>query len=139
MQPSFSFTRKYGAVLSLPVTSRREDTLVLGHFQKWIIKHIDSWFAFTQKRRLGIKMEDIILVTGCHHARSWTNICFNEVQSDTQASSGLQITENFGDPANWPVTDQNSQGTVVRHGPSGEVRVAYIIRTKLLYTFSELT
>ena len=84
-------------------------------------------------------MEDIILVTGCHHARSWTNICFNEVQSDTQASSGLQITENFGDPANWPVTDQNSQGTVVRHGPSGEVRVAYIIRTKLLYTFSELT
>jgi len=119
-QHSFSFTRKYGAVMSLPVTSRREDTLVLGHFQKWIIRHIDSWFAFTQQLNLGIEMEDIILVTGCHRTRSWTNVAFNEVQSGTEVSSGHQITGSFGDPANWPVSNQRSQGTVQRHGPSGE-------------------
>ncbi|KAH9032022.1 hypothetical protein EDB85DRAFT_1890866 [Lactarius pseudohatsudake] len=120
VQDSFSFTRKYGAVLSLPVTSRREDTLVLGHFRKWIITHVDSWFAFAQKHRLGIEMEDIILVTGCHRATSWTHVAFNEVHADAQRTSGPQITGNLGDPANWPVSGQHSQGTVLRRGPSGE-------------------
>ncbi|KAI9430012.1 hypothetical protein BJY52DRAFT_94949 [Lactarius psammicola] len=120
VQDSFSFTRKYGAVLALPVTARREDTLVLGHFRKWIINHIDSWFAFTQKLRLGIEMEDIILVTGCHRTTTWTNIAFNEVHTEAQVSSGLQIPGGFGSPANWPVSSQHSQGTARRHGPSGE-------------------
>lgn len=120
VQHSFSFTRKYGAVLSLPGTARREDTLILGHFRKWIISHIDSWFAFTQKLGLGIEMEDIILVTGCHRTRSWTTVSFNEVHSDADVSSGHQITGTFGDPTNWPVSNQHSQGTVLRHGPSGE-------------------
>jgi len=106
--------------MSLPVTSRREDTLVLGHFQKWIINHIDSWFAFTRELGLGVEMEDIILVTGCHRTRSWTNVAFNEVQSGAEVSSGHQITDNFSDPTNWPVSNQRSQGTVQRHGPSGE-------------------
>ncbi|KAH8998268.1 hypothetical protein EDB86DRAFT_2850011, partial [Lactarius hatsudake] len=42
----FSCTKKQGAVLSLPVTARREDTLLLGHFRKCITANIDSWFAF---------------------------------------------------------------------------------------------
>jgi hypothetical protein len=28
------------------------------HFRKWILQHIDSWFAFTQNLGLGIEMED---------------------------------------------------------------------------------
>ena len=125
MQDSFSFTRKYGAVLSFSVTARREDTLVLGHFRKWIIRNIDSWFAFTEKHKLGIEMEDIILVTGCHRTRSWTNVAFNEVRADGQESSGLQIP-GISDAitSDWPVLSQNSQGTVLRHGPSDEVRLA---------------
>jgi len=74
-------------------------------------------------------MEDIILVTGCHRTTSWTNIAFNEIQADAQVSSGLQIAGNFGAPANWPVSNQHSQGTALRHGPSGEVRGVQIART----------
>ena len=129
VQHSFSFTRKYGAVLSLPVNARREDTLVLGHFRKWIAGHIDSWFAFTQKLKLGLEMEDIILVTGCHRTRSWTNISFNEVHSDAQVSSGLQIPDGLRSPTNWPVSNQHSQGTVLRHSPSGDVRDTQIARS----------
>ena len=128
MRHSFSFTRKYGAVMSLPVNSRREDTLVLGHFRKWIVGHIDSWFAFSQKLQLGIEMEDIILLTGCHRTRSWTNITFNEVHSNTEESSERQITGSLGDSTNWPVANQHSQGTVERHGPSGEVSGTQIAR-----------
>jgi hypothetical protein len=55
-----------GAVLSLPVTARREDTLVKSAFWEWIVKHVDRCFAFSQDFQQGIKqLEDIILVTGC--------------------------------------------------------------------------
>jgi hypothetical protein len=115
--------------MSLPVTSRREDTLVLGHFRKWIVGHIDSWFAFSQKLQLGIEMEDIILVSGCHRTKSWTNVTFNEVHSEAGVSSGREITGDFaGDPTNWPVSNQPSQGTVQRHGPTGEVSGTQIAR-----------
>ena len=74
-------------------------------------------------------MEDIILVTGCHRTRSWTNIAFNEVHSDAQVSSGLQIPDSFPGPSNWPVSNQHSQGTVRRNSPSGEVRDTQIARS----------
>ncbi|KAF8262298.1 hypothetical protein EI94DRAFT_1808981 [Lactarius quietus] len=71
---SFSFTKKQGAALSLPVPSRRQDTLFQNDFRKWIIAHIDSWLAFTQCRGMGVKMEDIVLVTGCHRTSAWANL-----------------------------------------------------------------
>ncbi|KAH9057579.1 hypothetical protein EDB87DRAFT_1548684, partial [Lactarius vividus] len=87
---SFSCTRKHGAVLSLPIAAQREDTFAQGHFRRWITKNIDSWFAFTQRHELGIEMEDIVFVTGCHRTRSWSNIAFYEGQAGGRVSFGVQ-------------------------------------------------
>ncbi|KAH9017632.1 hypothetical protein EDB85DRAFT_1849899, partial [Lactarius pseudohatsudake] len=87
---SFSCTRKHGAVLSLPVAARREDTFAQGHFRRWITRNIDSWFAFTQRHELGIEMEDIVFVTGCHRSRSWSNVAFYEGQTGGRVSFGVQ-------------------------------------------------
>src|SRR6266851_4725964 len=71
----FSCSRRTGAILSLPAPARRQDTLAEGDFSKWIVKNIDVWFAFARRLGFGItRMEDIVLVTGCHLARSWANI-----------------------------------------------------------------
>ncbi len=44
---SFSSRRKQGAaVLSLPIQARCENTVALGDFDEWMIKHIDRWFAW---------------------------------------------------------------------------------------------
>jgi hypothetical protein len=126
---SFSCTRRHGAVLSLPVTARCEDTLTLGHFRKWIIRHIESWFAFTQAHGLGLAMEDIVLVTGCHRTRSWSNITFNEVQADARFSLGVEVTGALGANVNWRASSFRTQGAVLSHGPSGEVRGTQISRT----------
>ncbi|KAI0291208.1 hypothetical protein B0F90DRAFT_1778937 [Multifurca ochricompacta] len=78
-QVSFSCSRRQGAILSLPVQAQRQDTVARGEFGRWIVKHINLWFAFTQELGLGLnRMEDIILVTGFHRARSWANIAFSE-------------------------------------------------------------
>ncbi|KAH9066184.1 hypothetical protein EDB87DRAFT_1589448 [Lactarius vividus] len=117
---SFSCTKKRGAVLSFPVIARREDTITRDHFQQWMTRHIDSWLAFTQGLGLGIEMEDIILVTGCHRTRSWTNIAFNEVQSGAQLSLTVNVADALGTNINWGVSNVHIHGAVHNQGPSGE-------------------
>jgi len=66
-------------VLSLPVQVSCEDTVALGDFGKWIIAHIDIWFSWAQQLGVGInRVEDIVLVTGAHRTKSWTNVVFLE-------------------------------------------------------------
>ena len=109
------------------MTARREDTISRGHFRKWITKHIDSWFAFANELGTGIEMEDIVLVTGCHRTRSWTNTAFNEVQTNAQLSLGVEVGAS-GASVNWRVSNLRIQGAVLGHGPNGEVCVTHIAR-----------
>ncbi|KAH9165399.1 hypothetical protein EDB89DRAFT_2233439 [Lactarius sanguifluus] len=115
----FSCTRNQGAVLSLPVTARREDTISLGHFRKWIIKHIDSWLAFAHELGVGIEMEDIVLVTGCHRTKSWTNTVLNEVQTNLRLSLGVEVGAS-GASVRWESSNLQIQGATVCQGPNGE-------------------
>ena len=101
------------------MTAQREDTLARTDFAKWMIGHIDSWFNFARRLGLGIdQMEDLVLVTGRHRTRSWSNIAFDGSQTDAQVSFGVQVT---GAGVSWQVSSQNIQGAVLSHGPSGEV------------------
>ncbi|KAH9066171.1 hypothetical protein EDB87DRAFT_1589300 [Lactarius vividus] len=114
---SFSCTKTQGAVLSLPVIARREDTLHLGHFRRWILRHIKSWFAFARELGMGIEMEDIILVTGCHRTTSWTNTVFNEVQTNVGVSLGVEVGV-LDASVNWRASNIRIQGAIV-NGPNG--------------------
>ena len=109
--------------------ARREDAVPLKSFRTWIINHIDSWFDFTQRLELGIDMEDIILVTGYHRTRSWSNIAFNEVQAEAKLSLGVEVA---GASANvhWRVSSTHIQGAVLSHRPNGKVCFAQIPRTR---------
>ncbi|KAN0116119.1 hypothetical protein V8E52_006176 [Russula decolorans] len=120
-QVTFKYNRTRGAaILSLPVTARREDTLALGDFKLWIVKHIDSWFAFARKLGLGIeRIEEIILVTGCDRTKSWANIAFFGNQPDSQVSFGVRA--EGPDPSiafQFPL--ENARGAVLHHGPDGK-------------------
>jgi hypothetical protein len=105
-------------VLSLPVDARSEDTLAQNEFKKWIVKHIDSLFAFAQQCGLGIeRMSDIILVTGMHRTKSWMNVAFSQ-NRDAQASFATKVVN-----ANieFRVLPEDIQGAVIKKGPQGKV------------------
>jgi hypothetical protein len=90
---------------------------------RWIVKHIDNWFAFAQRLELGIEhMEEIILVTGCDRTRSWTNVAFLENQVDAQVSFGVRV-EGPNTGINFQFLPENARGAVLRHGPEGTVRL----------------
>jgi hypothetical protein len=87
-----------------------------------MIQHIDSWFAFAQDRGHDIdRMEEIILVTGCHHTRSWANVIFLENQAPAQASFGVKVAH---DTINWKFSLGEAHGAVCGWGPEGRLRVS---------------
>jgi hypothetical protein len=108
-------------MLSLPFPAQREDTLALDDFGKWILKHIDLWFAFAKNLGLGINMQDIILVTGYHRAKSWVNVAFFEGQGDAEVSFGARPSGDSSVNIEWQLV----RGDVALNlGPSGEVRLS---------------
>jgi hypothetical protein len=98
---SLSCKNRRGAALLLPVRVQREDTDAKGEFAEWMVKHIDRWFSFAKGLHPGIeRMEDIVLVTGRHRARSWANIAFIESQGPVRGShasiiGGSRFWEHF--------------------------------------------
>ncbi|KAI9456874.1 hypothetical protein BJY52DRAFT_536657 [Lactarius psammicola] len=118
---SFSCPMKEGAVLCLPIQAKGKDTVASADFGKWIIKHIDRWFVWARQLGLEInRMEDIILVTGTHRTRSWTNVAFPGGQEDAQASFRAKVDHRGGIVAlNWQFSSERNRGVVLNHGPDG--------------------
>ena len=88
-----------------------------------MVTHIDRWFAFARQLELGIEqMEELILVTGCDRARSWTNIAFLKNQSDGQVSFGVDVSHGPEGGISWQFSPDRILGAVLNQGPSGKVR-----------------
>ena len=111
-------------MLSLPVVTQRQDTRARGDFGKWMLKHIDHWFAFARGLELGIdQIEEIILVTGCDYTRSWANATFLGGQTYGQASFGVKVVQGSDVIINWQLSPGNTHGAVSNLGPEGKVRL----------------
>ena len=87
-----------------------------------MVTHIDRWFAFARQLELGIEhMEELILVTGCDRARSWTNVAFLKNQLDAQVSFEVEVTHGPEGKISWQVSPDQIRDTVFNQGPSGKV------------------
>jgi hypothetical protein len=113
--------------------------MVKGYFAKWIIKHIDVWFAFARDLGLEInRMEDIILVTGRHLARSWTNVSFSESSSEEKVSFGV-TTDTSGVNVEWHLLHEDVRGVPPHCGPSGQVRYSrFPVYTETVFSLTGL-
>ena len=118
--------------MSLPTTSRREDTRLQFDFCKWIITHIDSWFAFIHNLGMGANMEDLILVTGCHRTKNWFNVAFigNEVDPNARLSRMSfqhELAGTSGATINWQELILRTPGCGSNDGPRSEVCGTHIV------------
>jgi hypothetical protein len=66
-------------------------------------------------------MEDIILVTGRHLARSWTNVAFSESPTEEKVSFGV-TADTSGVNVEWHLLREDIRGVACHCGPSGQVR-----------------
>jgi hypothetical protein len=118
LQVTFSCEGKQGALLSLPVSARSEDTVALDTFGKWMVTHIDAWFAFIRSLGLGVdRMEDIILVTGRHLTKSWINVAFNQHRRDAGVSFNAHVSRDSA----VHLERHHVCGGELKLGPTGKV------------------
>jgi hypothetical protein len=72
-------------------------------------------------------MEDIVLVTGRHLGRSWTNVVFSESQAVGQVS--LKVKVSGISDVEWQFSREDVRGVVFNRGPSGKVRFSMFSHT----------
>jgi hypothetical protein len=112
--------------LSLPVPAQGEDTVAFGDFGKWMIKHIDTWFAFARGLGLGVnRMDDIILVTGRHLTKSWVNVAFTQRRPDAGVSFDVQAGHSH-----VSLEQEYVRGGDLKLGPTGRVCIYIISRVR---------
>ena len=118
---TFSCSGKKGAFLYLPLLSERQDTAARGDFGEWMLENIDACFKIAGDLGYGIeRMEDIILVTGCHLAKSWVSAAFSDSRGSSEVSFGVRVSGNSG--VHFDGRSVNGRG--LKLGPSGEVGFA---------------
>jgi len=126
-QITFSCNGKQGALLSLPVPAQGEDTVAFGDFGKWMIKHIDTWFAFARGLGLEVdRMEDIILVTGRHLTKSWVNVAFTQRRPDAGVSFDVQVSSH----SHVSLEQEYVRGGDLKLGPAGRVWICTIFKVR---------
>jgi hypothetical protein len=79
------------------------------------------------ERGLGVnRMEDIILVTGRHLAKSWARAVFSESRGGAQVSFVVKVSGN----SVVRLEERNVSGAQLKFGPNGEVGFHTILCSK---------
>ncbi|KAI9456371.1 hypothetical protein BJY52DRAFT_1121208 [Lactarius psammicola] len=107
--------RNKGAFLSLPFNGVSEDAMRTKAFETYIRKHCDSWLKFALAKEIDVRLEDIILVTGCDLTSSWAMAAFVN-PLDPEISLSVRPTEAGSARFQWTVTNQP------HHNEPSEVR-----------------
>ena len=105
-------SRNRGALLSLPNGGHHEDVIRAQAFEDYIKDHVESWFTWAQKNRLGVeRVEDLILVSGCTLVTSWGAAAFMDDTMDAEIFLTSRKLNNGGASFVW----SNIRGRVSYH------------------------
>jgi hypothetical protein len=112
-----------GAFLHLPLLADREETIARDDFGKWLLKHVDDCLKVAHNLGCDInRMEDIVLVTGRHLARSWVSVAF---PSGLYAEVSFQTRVSGSSGVYFVKLDES--GGELKFGPTGEVRFCNLL------------
>ncbi|KAA1470055.1 hypothetical protein DENSPDRAFT_879420 [Dentipellis sp. KUC8613] len=101
----FSCARRRGAVLVLPENAQRTDTRSRAAYEDYTREHCEQWLALTERLRLGLRLEDHILVTGCDRTTTWAVAAFTSVDFDSKISLSVDFagvgSASFASSMSW--------------------------------------
>ncbi|KAF9069544.1 WD40-repeat-containing domain protein [Rhodocollybia butyracea] len=122
----FTFERNTGAILGWFDEGVREDLFRLERFYKeQLIKNSSNWLAMAETIR-DLRLEDIIMVTGCTRVWSWVAGVVENESIEGNLSLSIASPENsFGAQALASIRCENSGGSFIQHGPSERLTLKY--------------
>ncbi|TFY69528.1 hypothetical protein EVG20_g3117 [Dentipellis fragilis] len=119
----FACSRRRGAVLVLPEKARRADTRSRGAYKEYMREHCERWHALTEQLKLSLRMEDLVLVTGCDRTTTWAVAAFTSTDFDSRIQLSVDFagvgSASFASSLSW-THDENAQ---YNWGPDSETSV----------------
>lgn len=113
---SFESCREQGAVLAISEDATRQDAHLLVNYQEYMLENCSRWLCLSDIQGLGLRMEDIVLVTGCDLTSAWAVAAFTDrgVDASVQLHVGTTAgTVDLGANISW-----RNERNVERHwGP----------------------
>jgi hypothetical protein len=119
---TFSCSKKLGATLVLRATSTRVDIRDNDHVDRYISKHIDSWYEYAS--RLGYRKRQapegsLVLIKGCNKTSSWAHATFSECRKEgTVSFAGGYV--NTGGAVHLKGSWTSAVSAIHREAPLGE-------------------
>ncbi|KAI0315882.1 hypothetical protein OF83DRAFT_1084666 [Amylostereum chailletii] len=114
---SFTATRHQGAILAVAGKVDVENILCMQDYKNYIIKNIERWHASTVRNGLGLKMEQIMLVSGRDLVKSWANAAFCNTEFEASVSLEADIAMVSGIKLAVNVRFSNIDGADYGWGP----------------------
>ena len=116
---TFSCSGRQGVLLYLPFTTEKEDASASDDFEKWITDNISGCMRLAREQGMSVKsMEDIIIVTGRHLAKSWVRAIFHESRGGASAEVSFVVKVLSRNSVRFEARNGAAQ---LEPGPNGEV------------------
>lgn len=87
-------------------------------FSKYIYDHHLSWHKFATKRGYDLRVEDIVLVSGCVKTSGWALAAYSDQESGGSFSVSLSASGLFTFSPNYNTEDKHYAGVQHREGPA---------------------
>jgi hypothetical protein len=137
---SFRSKRGKGAFLSIPFNAHREDAIRTKIFETYIRKHCDSWLELAITWGFDVRLEDILLVTGCDLTSSWAMGAFMNPPWDAEMSLFVHPVGPTSATFHWESHNQphNNEPQQVRREERRCIYADSRSRTRCLHTVCSL-
>ncbi|KAI0044757.1 hypothetical protein FA95DRAFT_1622960 [Auriscalpium vulgare] len=126
---SFSTSRQLGAILALPQSAHRRDTLMHRAYTAYIREHCDRWLAFAHYKYVDVELDDLVLVTGCDLAKSWATAAFMGNETNAAASLTIDVGSIANVSASFGMSWKNVQNVIYNWGPAEDLSTSGVDRS----------
>ena len=114
---SYNFSGKRGAIAVLKDGGVQETINRSTAFQEYIYKHHMSWHTLARGRGISVRVEDIVLVSGCTKTAGWAIAAYDNRESSHEGSVSINGGAIFSGNSTFSLEEKNETGIRHREGP----------------------
>ncbi|KAI0027061.1 hypothetical protein K488DRAFT_15142, partial [Vararia minispora EC-137] len=115
---SLSFSRQQGAILAFFDKAWHEDSRMKKEYKRLFLKHHDAWLAYAQEEDPDLRMEDLVLVTGCDRTRTWATAVIDDVVVEGDLTLKVNLQNLGGISVTCGLRWERTHGAQCNWGPS---------------------
>ena len=117
---AFATRHEQGSVLLTSNPIRTRDSPNRPAFEKYMVKHYDSWCSLLETLELDVRPEDLMLITAVDTTQAWSNLVFSERELRGEFRVELPSVASMGGNLGLSVEFSHAESATRDSGPNPE-------------------